>query len=859
MALRVSRRTFLKGTAAVGGAAAVASFLYRGLDTLAGQEEEKPKPQAPLTEEWVPTACWIGKQDCGMRARRIGGRVVKLEGHPSHPRNLGTLCPKGVAQITALYDPNRVRTPLIRTNEKGVPGKFRPATWDEALDLVAQKIKEARAKSPKRVVWQKGRSKGEALYDRAFVNALGAVKLHHGAFCSDAGYRACEYTLGLNGVLHPDFRHCRLLLSWGWNITNAGGNKLCWITFPRQLVEAKERGMKVVHIDPRLHSAGPHADWWIPVRPGTDMALALALIHEVLATGQVDRQYLLRYTNAPFLVQDDGTFLRLEGKEQVWDEAAGAPRPYDAPDVRPALDGEFAWQGRRLRTAFRVLKDHVQDYTPEWAEKVCDVPAEDIRRLARELVDNAHIGATVMVGDKELPLRPVAIHTYHLSQTELGFQTVRAMLILMMLLGSPGAVGGQRVDFSWKIHENYKKFGDVPIKDPPYNIYLGDSQFFPINSNNSAIVALALQDPDRWLVDKNQLPEVMIVHMANPLVSFGSSQDVLEGFKRIPFIVVLDPWLSKTADLLADVVLPVSTLEKYEGPLSATDQYVDAVTLRLPVMEPLGESRSELEIYLDIAERVGVLDKYIEEINKELKLEGDYALPPGRKPTPREVFDRWAKAQGLEEGIAYFEKQGVWVKGEIPLEKQYGYAQDPPFGGIRHRLYGESLLRMQREMKARGVEEIFWRDYTPLPTWRPPTKDQSPPEYDLDLISFKLIEFKQGRGTNLPLVAELAPEQRLWMHPKAAKERGIGDGDEVWVESHNAVTGQTKRVKVKVFLTEAIRPDTVGLPHHYGEIARHPWSRNQGPGAGEVLFTGPGYVSNTADQSFQVRVRVYKA
>jgi anaerobic selenocysteine-containing dehydrogenase len=100
--------------------------------------------------------------------------VVKLEGHPGHPRNLGTLCPKGVAQISALYDPNRVRTPLIRTSAKGEPGTFRAATWDEAIALVADRIKAARSKNPKSVVWQKGRSKSKSIYDKALVAALGA-------------------------------------------------------------------------------------------------------------------------------------------------------------------------------------------------------------------------------------------------------------------------------------------------------------------------------------------------------------------------------------------------------------------------------------------------------------------------------------------------------------------------------------------------------------------------------------------------------------------------------------------------------------------------------------------------------------
>jgi anaerobic selenocysteine-containing dehydrogenase len=218
-------------------------------------------------EQLIPTTCWIGKQDCGMLARVVNGRVVKLEGHPANPRNKGTLCPKGVGQIMSFYDPNRVKTPLIRTNGKGESGKWPQATWEEALGLVAEKMNAAREKGGSKFVWQKGRSKAKKFYDSAFVNASGALKLHHGAFCSDAGYRALEYTIGMHGVLHPDMKHTRYLLCWGWNVTNAGGNKFCWITWPQQLVAAKENGLKMVAIDPRQRSAAHFADEWVPIKP----------------------------------------------------------------------------------------------------------------------------------------------------------------------------------------------------------------------------------------------------------------------------------------------------------------------------------------------------------------------------------------------------------------------------------------------------------------------------------------------------------------------------------------------------------------------------------------------------------------
>src|SRR3990167_4591581 len=123
--MKLKRRTFLKATA---GAAVLTRFLSGDPKTLAPREAS-----AAPAEEWVPTTCWIGKQDCGMLARRIGGRVVKFEGNPKHPRNVGTLCPKGVAQIQAVYDPHRVKTPLVRTNEKGKSGTWRQVSWDEAL------------------------------------------------------------------------------------------------------------------------------------------------------------------------------------------------------------------------------------------------------------------------------------------------------------------------------------------------------------------------------------------------------------------------------------------------------------------------------------------------------------------------------------------------------------------------------------------------------------------------------------------------------------------------------------------------------------------------------------------------------
>ena len=135
--------------------------------------------------------------------------------------------------------------------------------------------------------------------------------------------------------------------------------------------------------------------------------------------------------------------------------------------------------------------------------------------------------------------------------------------------------------------------------------------------------------------------------------------------------------------------------------------------------------------------------------------------------------------------------------------------------------------------------------------------NQSPPEYEFYLISQKKIEFKQSRTTFNALLNELEPEQRVEMNRETAVARGIRENDWVSVESHNAVTGETRRVKTKAKLVEGIRPDTVSMSHHYGFWV-HPSAKEKGPTPNSLFFSGEGYVTNTADQSFHVKVRVTK-
>jgi len=870
--LKVTRREFLKISATTASLAALAHFTFGdSLSTLISKFEL----QEVATEDvWLPTTCWIGKQDCGVLARRVNGRIVKLEGHPAHPRNRGKLCPKGVAQIMQLYDPYRVKAPLKRRldlSPKGKPGVWEEITWDQALNEVAAQLKALPDK--KLFVWLKGRSKSSAFYDNAFNKAFGTVnKITHGAVCSDAVYRANELTFSVTGSLTADFKYCNYLIAWGFNFTEAGGPHLCFITWPQQILDARERGMKIVLIDPRIRGGAHFVDEWVPIKPGTDMALALAMAKVLIEKGYIDGDYLRRYTNAPFLVNvDDGLFLRgASGKEQVWE---GEPRDHDTA-IEPALTGSYEIGGKTYRPAFQMFIDHVNKYTIDEYAAFCGVPADTIVRIAQDFGRNAMIGSTISIDGIELPYRPVAIATYHASQQELGTQAWRAIAILSMLVGAVDTVGSTRfferkVDYA-RYQGKWESMAKDPtkVKDTPEKLSLEDSRFYPIASDGYTQAPLTLIDdaedgPHKYGLPYKPEDMVMIIHMTNPVLAAPNQQKVIEGYKKLKFVVVIDPWISETADYLADIILPAATMEKYEGPLNVGTQYESADTLRIPIIDPLFQSKSEARIYMELCDKLGILvgtDGYIHYLNEELKLRGTpWELDENTRPADydvfiEDVFDRWAKIKGKD--LAWFKTNGVKVS-KIPTSELYMRAWSPPYNGVKAHLCSEILLRLRRIMQSKGVEAIYYQDYTPFPTWRTPTMESSPGDYDLYLISYKKIEHKQSRTAFNALLNEIEPQNYLLINSQTAKNKGIGGGDVVWVESHNARTGETYKIQVKAKLIEGIRPDTVAISHHHGHWV-HPLAKGKGVAASKLFPSGEGYIDMTGNQSFIVKVKVYK-
>src|SRR5690606_5996349 len=297
------------------------------------------------------------------------GRVTYIEGNRDHPINKGVLCAKGASGIMQVTAPSRLKAPLRRVGPRG-SGAFEEISWDEALDLAVRWMRPIRETAPEKLAFFTGRDQSQS-FTGWWAQAFGTPNYAaHGGFCSVNMAAAGIYTLG--GAFwefgQPDWDNTRLLLLFGVaedhdsNPIKIGLGKL------------KERGARVVAINPIRSGYGAVADDWLGITPGTDGLLVLSLVHELLAAGRVDLDYLARFTNAPCLVDADpasdtaGLLLRdAEGRELVIDRATGQPAAADSPGIRPDLGGSLTRDGVTHRTVFAHLAERYlsPDYAPE--------------------------------------------------------------------------------------------------------------------------------------------------------------------------------------------------------------------------------------------------------------------------------------------------------------------------------------------------------------------------------------------------------------------------------------------------------------------------------------------------------------
>ena len=609
------------------------------------------------------TTCYMCACRCGIRVHMRNGEVRYIDGNPEHPLNHGVICAKGASGVMKQQSPARLTMPLRRRpgTERG-DGEFDEITWDEVFAILERRLRRIRATDPKKFALFTGRDQMQALTG-LFAKQFGTPNYAaHGGFCSVNMAAGMIYTIGgsfweFGG---PDLDRAKLFVMIG-TAEDHHSNPL-----KIAISKFKRGGGRFVSINPVRTGYSAIADEWVPIRPGTDGALLLALIHVIIATGLYDREFLARYTNAGELVNqtpddDDFGLFAMNPEGEVlnpdyphnkfwWDRQTDKVVPTHTPGADPRLNGEYALpDGKRVKPAFQLLVERVADYTPEWAAEITGIPAATIRRLAHEM------GVTARDQKIHLPIawtdswgvehstvtgNPVAFHAMRgLAAHSNGFQTIRALAILMSLLGTIDRPGGFRhkAPFPRAIPPIAKPprgpqdvRPDMPLEgmplgfpaDPndlcveddgtPVRIDKGFSWEHPLSVHGLMHNVIT----NAWRGDPYRI-DTLLIFMANMAwnssMNTSSVREMLNdkddsGEYKIPFLVVCDAFQSEMT-AFADLVLPDTTyLERHDvmsvldRPISEFDGPVDAV--RIPVLPPTGQCKPFQEVIIELASRL---------------------------------------------------------------------------------------------------------------------------------------------------------------------------------------------------------------------------------------------------------------
>jgi anaerobic selenocysteine-containing dehydrogenase len=814
-------------------------------------------------DTWIPTTCGLCYSVCALKVHRVNGTVIKIEGNPDSPTNRGRLCPRGVSGIMALYDPNRVDKPLKRTNpEKGLevdPG-WTEITWEEALDVVAERLKKIRREDPRKLLMTGTvTTQDEVPFARFFTMAFGTPNGWNSGAGNHCG--TAEHLFG--ALLHaswakqPDSDHCRYLLNFGSAV--GSGSYYCVTGMAQRIAEARVRGMKHVAVDPFLSPSAEKADEWIPIRPGTDAAFALAMLHVLLHELNVyDADYLEHHTNAPYLIGDDGLYLR-DAKENaplVWDRSDETHKPFHSPEVKEfALEGEYRVNGARARPAFTLLKEHLAPMTPEWAETITSVPAATIRRVAKEFAEEARIGSTIAIDGKVFPYRPVAVMYFKGAQGHKNaLLNCMALELLTEIVGASNVPGGllgmnscsqgypETGQPAWipkADRDGLMIAGHWPTFPPPYpprevkgTETIDLRGLIPTCPGSSGALPVVMADPKRFGVPY----EIeMNLHLgSNYLMTFADPEAVARAFRnvfQVSFALFLDE-----STYFSDIVLPAAS---YLERLSHTADWMSSISavgewgyhVRQPVVERIAERRSVCEVLLELVERLEMREEFYAFINLIVKLKEPLALDPGRRYSWSEIVDRrYRSLFGEAHGLEWFKEHGV-LKWPKKAEEVYW----KPLSSTRVPIYFEWFKSVGEKVgdEARRIGiDLDTSAFQPLPEWRPcrAHKEHASGD-DLYAIYYKLpMQTFSGTYDN-PWLAEICQTNPfaygVAINASTARRKGIEDGD--WIEIASPATGHT--IRGRAALTEGIHPEVIAIAGCGGHWSKYlPIASQEGKG-----------------------------
>ena len=505
--------------------------------------------------------CGLTETYCGTLCTVKDGKFVHVEGNPLAGNNCGhggrTLCAKGNSAPQLVYDPSRITYPMKLVGEKG-SGKFERITWDEALDTIADKLKKCKDEyGPESFCIFSGQS-AEVVdtLGMRFLNLYGSPNWCHDGLCWDQRETTKACTIGKASTFPGQIDKTNLLVTWGTNKENTGVNQTRGKNYDR--IRQSERGMVTIDIRPMYEPMTAHSDVWVPVRPGTDGALALAILHVIIGEDLYDHDFTANWCNG-----------------------------------------------------FDKLVEHVKQFTPEWASDITGVPAEQIYKVARmmgtikpmALMDGNGFGDQTNDG----------------TWTSVSIFLIQAITGNLDVPGGNGA-GLKSPDPMFKLSDmdwffpTLHEFDKLPASDedlkngwqpgtskliaPEFPRWAYGKFTYSLSSCNPRV--LELLDSDSAVK-----PHVIFSHQTNSLSCLRQPKRVKELLKKCDFHFIMDTHWNPTCDF-CDIVLPACTQYEASDQVHMIDLLAHTfISVNHKLVEPIGESMSDYKVYAELAKRMG--------------------------------------------------------------------------------------------------------------------------------------------------------------------------------------------------------------------------------------------------------------
>ena len=815
-----------------------------GLNEAAGEKTFFTKGEPKIIEvsdeeKIVSTACRACIANCGVLAHVKNGRVIRLEGEPTDPMSKGKLCAKGLSGISALYHPNRNKYPLIRVGERG-GGRFRRASWDEALGMIADKLMQVKNDFGAEYVFCStgGGGNPEIWSIARFCNIFGtpnwfepgcaqcylprvlsAAMMYGGSDNSIADSNCLEF-------YDEEHNPIKTLVLWGtdpsYSCPSSGG---------RMVNELRAKGVKTVVIDPRFTPDAAKSTVWLPIRPGTDVALMLAWIRYILTNELYDKDFVLHWTNLPYLVDTEtkvmvradelglaGTKTDDQGVDifVVWDQKSASPKALSYPwndEADAALFGTFQINGKEYKTGAQMLLERCEEFTLERAGEICQLDPAKIEEAIRLYTDNSPSGLCLGVAT---------------DQTPNSVQAAMAACTMDMLLGNmekPG-VPMQRFRISGVLKSpNYP----VPVAlkclpEEQFRKRLGGQEFKGLSIWYAGHPGSVL---DAILTGKPYRPKVWIDRSGNKLGVLAEAGRWAEAIDKLEFIVHMYMYPTSFS-AYADVILP--TEEWLETEMIA--ETCNMLVARKQVVH-LWETKDETVIWSNLAKACAERghDMCQKAFDKEFMGE-DMAY----WETMEEFFDQLTPAVGmtwkeLQDASPYeYMSQEEW-------KTYYVYLQEDPETGLpkgfdtaskKLEVYCERMIELGRSGQPfmPFPMDKASRDYDPLPYYLEPVEspirdDETAREYPLVMTNGRVPFYHHSTLRNIPRLRELYPAPELWISPEDAAKEGIENDNWVWIESKRG------KIRAKAYVTKGIKPGTVCMERFWNpetlQTKTHGW------------------------------------